>query len=116
MLLRIHHRRIEFWKNDAGYFAPETASEKIDAGEYVVAAELKVKDMTATAALEYAFRWTNSIDRPWFEECPIGLVATGASKRSSSVGDIFEIDGDAFYLCAPLGFKPVPKKKAAPSP
>ena len=56
-----------------------------------------------TDNLDTAFEATQNIDDPW----PLGKLverAANARQRSSSVGDIFVLDGKAFFV-APHGFK-----------
>jgi len=55
-------------------------------------------------ALEIAWSKTNHIESPWQENQ--GVHATAAAKeraRSSSVGDIFQVDND-LYIVEPCGF------------
>ena len=65
----------------------------------------KVADV-AGDDLDDAFRITNSIDCLWWEVADVGVLGTGGrvGARSSSVGDVFEIEGVANRI-APDGFE-----------
>ncbi len=54
----------------------------------------------ATTRLEQAFEWTNLWNRQDMVE------AIGDRNHSSSVGDIFELNGE-FFLCSNFGFKQI---------
>jgi len=54
----------------------------------------------ATTRLEQAFEWTNLWNRQDIVE------AIGDRNHSSSVGDIFELNGE-FFLCSNIGFKQI---------
>ena len=54
----------------------------------------------ATTRLEQAFEWTNLWNRQDIVE------AIGYRNHSSSVGDIFELNGE-FFLCSNIGFKQI---------
>ena len=59
------------------------------------------------ADLDEVFRLTNSIDSPWFEAAGITRVRAGSrGLRSSSVGDVFEVDGVGHRVAA-MGFEVV---------
>lgn len=53
-----------------------------------------------TTRLEQAFEWTNLWNRQDMVE------AIGDRNHSSSVGDIFELNGE-FFLCSNFGFKQI---------
>lgn len=65
---------------------------------YVLAAEVQCN------GLEDAFRLTNTIDSFWFAGNQV--KALNDQKRSSSMGDIFEMDGK-YYICARFGFEEI---------
>jgi len=68
---------------------------------YTKVAEIAADD------LEDAFRMTNSIDRTWWEVADVVLMTGGrVGARSSSVGDVFEIDGVGHRI-ASIGFEAV---------
>jgi hypothetical protein len=54
----------------------------------------------ATLRLEEAFEWTNL----WNRQDKVDVI--GDHSHSSSVGDIFELNGE-FFLCSNFGFKQV---------
>jgi hypothetical protein len=66
--------------------------------------------------LESAFHLTNHIDHSWTENT--GVEPTDAPQRSSSVGDLFEVVGAGWHVCASVGFEsmPAPTMPTAPSP
>jgi hypothetical protein len=56
-----------------------------------------------TDKLSEAFRLTNTIDNPWWENPSVEKKFLSSGCRSTSIGDIVEINGD-FYKCAPIGW------------
>lgn len=54
----------------------------------------------ATTRLEQAFEWTNL----WNRQDMVDVI--GDRNHSSSVGDIFELNGE-FFLCSNFGFKQI---------
>lgn len=54
----------------------------------------------ATTRLEQAFEWTNL----WNRQDMVDVI--GDRSHSSSVGDIFELNGE-FFLCSNFGFKQI---------
>lgn len=58
-------------------------------------------DAIIEAALEYAWKHTNSIDRNWVEN---KCVETDGPHRSSMIGDVFEVS-DRFYVAVAVGFE-----------
>lgn len=67
----------------------------------------KIADVAADD-LDDAFRITNSIDCLWWEVADVGVLWAGGrvGARSSSVGDVFEIDGVGHRI-ASAGFEAV---------
>ena len=89
---------------------------------------VKVED-----ALEYAYRWTNNIDGSWSRGETIESLDRNGSTcdnmdynpnvevhaalpvhngrtyglRSSSMGDVFVVVNDGFYICASFGFEKI---------
>ena len=53
-----------------------------------------------TDNLEIVFRQTNHIDYPWWENDDVKVIK---KSRSTSVGDVVEINGK-FWLCETIGF------------
>lgn len=68
--------------------------------EYALVALVECCEDTVEKSLETAFRLTNSVDGHWSINEEVLAIVNG---RSSSVGDIFEIDGDLWY-CDMVGF------------
>lgn len=58
-----------------------------------------------TDDLDAAYHYTQNIHDPWVQN-PQVEVATPGGKRSTSVGDVFEKDGE-FFVVAPVGFDPI---------
>lgn len=56
----------------------------------------------ATELLGFAFERTNHIDCPWFENDTVTVIERS---RSTSVGDVMVVNGDARFLVAGTGFK-----------
>jgi hypothetical protein len=98
---RWHGRLISVWhldnSRDAGW-AETPAAWPVG---YTKVAEIAADD------LEDAFRMTNSIDRPWWQVADVALMTGGrVGARSSSVGDVFEIEGVANRIASD-GFEEV---------
>jgi hypothetical protein len=68
--------------------------------QYVRVADM-VNEGLLGSLLEWAFVSTNSIDYPWYKNISIG-VEENAKKgcRSTSVGDIVQINGDSYLVCS----------------
>lgn len=64
-------------------------------GEYVHVADVDSDD------LDVAFEKTNHIDRSWMEN--EGVTAHGTRQRSTSVGDVLEVNGK-LYAVSGVGF------------
>ena len=73
----------------------------LEKGFYIKVAEVETDD------LEQAWKLTNHIESSWLENPCIHPLCLTA--RSSSVGDLFEYEGN-FFICASLGFKPCVQK------
>ena len=60
-------------------------------------------------AMDLAFRFTNSIDVPWWDAGVPGLTPTGTRLRSTSMGDVFRVRSDEgaerCWLVASTGFR-----------
>ena len=56
-----------------------------------------------TDDLDEAYRLTNHIDKPWYENTEVQTIR---KSRSTSVGDFMELNG-AWYAVAPMGFDKV---------
>lgn len=54
-----------------------------------------------TKKLDEAFELTNSINCPWWENDGVSAIK---QTRSTSVGDVVEVDG-VRYLCADIGWE-----------
>jgi len=62
--------------------------------------------IVATESEDHAFRLTNHVDSPWWEN-PL-VVRYKPESRSTSVGDVMmllELDGVRFLRCAPAGWE-----------
>lgn len=68
-------------------------------------------DPDAMWAMEMAFRFTNSIDAPWWDAGVPGLTPAGTRLRSTSMGDVFRVrsgDGtERCWLVAMVGFREI---------
>jgi hypothetical protein len=53
--------------------------------------------------IEEAFRLTNSIEFNWWENAEVTALFSGGGCRSTSVGDVVEVNG-TFHLCASSGW------------
>jgi hypothetical protein len=69
-----------------------------------------LQKLDAFGALEIAFRLTNTIDKPWWENVGVPLLYDGRRMlsekggiRSTSCGDVVEYEG-VFYLCNKFGW------------
>lgn len=68
-----------------------------------------VAELDEECTLEAAFRYTNTIDCPWWDyEGVLGMIVHKRT-RSTSVGDVVEVAGKA-YLCENAGWSPVVPK------
>jgi len=56
-----------------------------------------------TDSLDTAFRQTNNIDKPWFDNEDVQVIK---KSRSTSVGDVMELN-DELYVVAPVGFEKI---------
>lgn len=59
-----------------------------------------------TEDLQTAFRLTNTVETEWWTQAGVTYLFTGDACRSTSVGDVLELNG-TYYAVAPLGFKEV---------
>ena len=85
MILNVHHR--------------------MENGSFQHAATLSAPDNFSTIdALEYAFASTNHIEQVWWNNP--GVIREGFSRRSTSVGDRVELNGE-FWECVPVGWSKV---------
>lgn len=76
-------------------------------GQFRLVAEVQSRaGWTTEANLGHAFERTNTIDRNWCDNT--GVKPVYPHCRSTSCGDIIEIDG-VHYIVAPVGFDVVPK-------
>ncbi len=72
---------------------------------YKKVAEVEVPDGSYTAeALNVAFRNTNHVDGAWWDL--VGVTRFGSETRSSMVGDVFVVGGEA-HMVDSVGFKSV---------
>ncbi len=55
-----------------------------------------------TTSLEVAFQWTNTTDKPWWENA--GVKSFVGPARSTSVGDIAILNGKVWY-CDHVGWR-----------
>lgn len=65
-------------------------------------ADFELVATVETADLDVAFQLTNHIEGLWWENNWVTLIGQ-PKHRSSSVGDVFELNGD-YHLVAPVGF------------
>ena len=56
--------------------------------DYERVARIEIEEKEVEKALEKAFQLTNHIDRPWWDTVGMEVIQ---KSRSSSVGDIFEV-------------------------
>lgn len=109
-------RKIEVFhlRDDVPYLQREALCEDANAlqvayanGSFRHVATCSVAEDDPVAALNDAFRMTNSIDCPWVEDCsgvdlsPAVLQIGGC--RSTSVGDLMRLD-DVMYQVRGMGF------------
>jgi len=87
-----------------GFTSPERP-DPVWPQDYQEVANVYLPDITEDEdpinTLELAYRFTNSIEKPWVENAnvdPMGPAFTEGRCRSSSVGDIFEIKGKRFKV------------------
>ena len=64
------------------------------------------KNLSTTKKLEEAFMKTNSISIAWWKNEEVTTTFAGNSCRSTSVGDVVEVDKKK-YKCNPVGWKEV---------
>jgi len=65
-------------------------------------------DLTETENLDRAFRLTNHIDRPWWENPDVTAAGPVPLKhRSTSVGDVLGLPNGKFYRVAALGWEEI---------
>jgi len=72
-----------------------------EAGNFIHVADVNVNGVNVDAMLEQAFHDTNTINCPWIENS--NVTPMKGPQRSTSVGDIMELDGDK-YLVMDIGF------------
>lgn len=82
---------------------PNFVESLINQGMYQKVALVETKD------LDKAFELTNHIDQDWTENK--GVTPLKLMNRSSSVGDIFVLDNEA-YIIKSLGFEKLPENTA----
>lgn len=73
---------------------------------FELAAEVPAPAETAAdeALCEHAYRLTQNLDSVWTEDYPD--LATGASLRSTSVGDVIVVN-DHVYVCVDFGWEEI---------
>ena len=64
------------------------------------------KNLPLTRKLEEAFMKTNTINSAWWKNEEVTTTFAGNSCRSTSVGDVVEVDKKK-YKCNPVGWKAV---------
>ena len=69
---------------------------------YDLVTELELPQMADSLALETVFMLTNHIDRSWTQNLEIKRLY-GKQFRSTSVGDMVEVNGNR-YLCGNVGW------------
>lgn len=79
-------------------------SKDIAKNEYKMVAHVKVDTKDIQKTLGIVWEKTNNITHSWLENKEV--TSTESEARSSSVGDIFVVDGKQFIV-APIGFEPV---------
>lgn len=75
---------------------------------------LPLNDLTKVAEVdtndpETAFRLTNNIEHSWTRNG--GVTPLVSRPRSTSVGDVMEIDNESYIVVTSLGFKEIKIKK-----
>ena len=91
---------------NAGHFGDnETRKQIWDATDDVIqflsyknVADLEVDEVDVNQALEHAYMLTQNLDRPWIDNYKFVKWLGSKHTRSSSVGDIFVIDGDRYVV------------------
>lgn len=79
----------------------DTVKEAFTGGQYIHVADIDHEDPS------FAFRYTQHLDESWTAfPHPSVIPVQGMAARSTSVGDILEIDG-RYMLVAGSGFKPL---------
>ena len=84
----------------------EQATKAYINGDYKAVAIIGDEDLD----LEDAFRLTNHIDQAWTKNEEVSTLG-GMRQRSTSVGDIVELDG-VLHLCANAGFQEIGNERA----
>ena len=87
-MIKVYHQT-----DDNFLFCPPTTQ---DAGEFTLVAEVDTED------LETAYKLTNTIDCYWWEN--EGVTPLVTNTRSSSMGDVFILNGRAYGVDI-FGFK-----------
>jgi len=84
-----------YHKNDPTF--RDVHEEVVDLSEFTKVAIVRC------GALRDAFRLTNHIDEPWFDNEEVEVIKRNA--RSSSVGDLFhEVEPDNWFICQSIGW------------
>lgn len=104
MIVKVYHADHELFR-EACCALDENLITDFLPDRFTLVAELGIRDTVSPEdALDIAFEYTNSIDRHWSENK--GVRAIGEKTRSTSVGDVVEVDGSKFVV-AGIGFKPI---------
>lgn len=96
-----------YQKNESDFFTPasEEDLENIDR-DFTKVAEVVVEVYNDdTRSLEEAYKLTNHLDKEWWKNEEVTMIS---QSRSTSVGDIIEMDG-MFYAVDICGFKLINK-------
>ena len=76
----------------------ETILKALDVGKYETVASPSIGGST-TDILNEAYRLTNSVDYPWYENKDIGVSEIAVlGCRSTSVGDVIIVHGEKHYV------------------
>ena len=105
MKIKVYHRNDLFSRNSPVSLMLNGSTE-FEVSKFTLVAEVDVdiEAKEAESALEDAYRLTNTIHRSWWEND--GVIAHVSRTRSTSVGDVLEIDGRVFAVAA-CGFREI---------
>lgn len=85
----------------------------VDLTKFKKVADLEDDTTRVTVILNTAFRDTNHIDWNWADNATVLMTYGDINRlRSTSVGDLVEVEGK-FFMCVDIGWTPVTVKEVA---
>lgn len=110
-MIKVYQAKREIFRDTSmgcnfDYFGTKGIAKAFVGGQYDLVAEVD------TNSLDVAYERTNSIQGPWWDNEDVVAKFDGEGCRSTSVGDVVEVNGK-FFIVDSFGFQPMTFRFAA---